>query len=143
MIHLDRLFWKPGWVETPREEWRATNEALVAEEEWILDGNYGSTMDIRLAAADTVILLDLPRALCLWRILRRRLTRAGRTRPDLPDGCRERVNLGFLQWVWAIYRKRRPGILAALDEVRARGDRAIVLRTRAEVDAFLKGLAPT
>jgi adenylate kinase family enzyme len=71
LIHLDRLFWRPGWTEMPNEEWRATNEMLVKAEAWIIDGNYGGTMDVRLAAADTIIFLDLPRLVCLYRVLKR------------------------------------------------------------------------
>jgi adenylate kinase family enzyme len=55
VIHLDSFFWKPGWVETPRVEWRSTVENLVKRETWIIDGNYGSTFDIRLEAADTIV----------------------------------------------------------------------------------------
>ena len=64
VIHLDRLHWRPGWVEPPKQEWRRKVEEIVTAERWIIDGNFGGTMDIRLAASDTIVFLDFPRAIC-------------------------------------------------------------------------------
>jgi len=69
---------------------------LIASERWIIDGNYGGTLDMRLARADTVIDLEFPAWLCVWRILRRVAGSWGRTRPDMAGGCPERLNLEFL-----------------------------------------------
>jgi len=57
--HLDALFWKPNWEGVPKEEQRTVQNELVKEDEWIIDGNYGGTMDIRMNAADTIIFLVL------------------------------------------------------------------------------------
>ena len=62
LIHLDAHFWNPGWVPTPREEWRARHAELLSPDEWIIDGVYPGTLEERVAAADTVIFLDVPRA---------------------------------------------------------------------------------
>lgn len=48
MHHLDALFWKANWEGVPREEQRKVQKNLIKEEEWIIDGNYGGTMDLRL-----------------------------------------------------------------------------------------------
>ena len=71
LTHLDHQFWRPGWVEVPRDEWRAYQEELVKEPRWILDGNYGGTMDIRLPAADTVFIFGIHRARCLASAIKR------------------------------------------------------------------------
>jgi hypothetical protein len=60
LIILDREFWRPGWVEKPRNEWRAKVIELVARDAWIMEGNYGSSLDLRLPRADTVIWFDYP-----------------------------------------------------------------------------------
>src|SRR6266436_5243884 len=73
LIHLDTLYWNPGWVETPKPEWRAIVEGLLGKDSWIIDGNYSGTLDIRIAACDTIIFLDIGRATCAWRILKRLL----------------------------------------------------------------------
>src|SRR4051812_43420428 len=78
LIHLDALYWRPGWVEPAKGEWASTVEGLVATERWLLDGNYGGTMTARLRRCDTVIFLDRSRWLCLWRVIRRRAQYRGR-----------------------------------------------------------------
>src|SRR5688572_32010205 len=55
VIHLDVHFWKPGWVEPSDTEWRDVQSTLLAGEEWIADGNYHETLDLRLERADTVV----------------------------------------------------------------------------------------
>lgn len=55
VYHLDSFFWNPGWVPTPPEEWRRIQEELVSRDEWIMDGDYGGTLDIRFGRADTII----------------------------------------------------------------------------------------
>ena len=67
VYHLDALFWKPNWVGVPKDEQTKVQNDLVKKESWIIDGNYGGTMDIRLNAADTIIFLDIPRTICLYR----------------------------------------------------------------------------
>ncbi len=100
VIHQDALYWRPSWVETPPDEWKATLATLVQRDAWIMDGNFGGTLDLRIAASDTVILLDLPRTVCLWRALKRAVRYLGRTRPDMAEGCNEKIDLQFLRWIW-------------------------------------------
>lgn len=114
VIHLDQEFWQPGWVETEHDAWQARMHELVAGDRWIIDGNYSRTMAIRLQAAQTVIYLDLPRWLCMARVLKRVLTYSGRTRPDMPEGCEERLDLEFLKWVWNYPGRSRPGTVSRL-----------------------------
>jgi len=98
LIHLDSLYWRPGWIETSAAEWDQTIEHLLGRDTWIMDGNFGRTLERRLAACDTVIFLDLPRLLCLQRIIRRRLQFHGRSRPDMREGCPERLSWEYIQW---------------------------------------------
>jgi adenylate kinase family enzyme len=139
VIHLDALYWQPGWVETPKAAWRERMGELVRAERWILDGNYGGTLDLRLATADTVIFLDLPRRTCLWRVLTRWARFRGRPRPDMAPDCPERVSWDFVKWIWTYPRARRPAVLRVLDEV---ADRTWVVRLRSprEVRAFVAGV---
>lgn len=100
VIHLDFLYWKPGWREGSRPKWEETVRSLVLGEAWILDGNYGGTLDIRLAAAEAGIFLDLPRSLCILRVVARRFRYNRESRPDMAPGCHERLDLGFLKYLW-------------------------------------------
>lgn len=139
VIHLDRYHWRPGWTEPKKEVWRKQVEELVSGDEWILDGNFGGTMELRLAHCDTVLFLDLPRHLCTWRILKRVLQYKGQTRPDLAEGCPEKLDLPFLLWVWNFPKRSRPVILERIARV---GDHAKLyhLKTPREVDDFLASL---
>ena len=139
LVHLDALYWQPGWVEPPKEDWKATVAALVAQERWVMDGNYGGTMAERVAAADTVVVLDLPRVVCLWRVVRRRVRMAGRQRPDMARGCPEHLSWAFARWIWTYPATRLPAILRRLAELRS-DQRGIVLRSAADVEAFVASL---
>src|SRR5690348_338054 len=93
VIHLDRYFWKPGWVERPQEERIRILEKLVQGSEWIIEGSYFSTSDIRLKEAETIIFLDMPRRLCVKRVIQRYMSyrKYREPRPDLPDECPDKL----------------------------------------------------
>jgi len=138
LVHLDRLYWRPGWVPTPADEWEAIVRVTIAAESWVIDGNYGGTMALRLAAADTAIFLDVDRWTCLGRVYVRALRNRGGTRPDMGPGCAEKLpDLEFLRWIWTYPSRRRPGVLAQLTAFERSGGRLVVLRARADTDAFL------
>ncbi|MCL9983046.1 MAG: AAA family ATPase [Erythrobacter sp.] len=99
LIHMDQLGWQAGWVETEKAELNARLAEVVAQEAWLIEGNYGSTLAPRLERADTVIYLDFPIRLCLARLIRRIITHRGRSRPDMPEGCPERFDLAFFWYV--------------------------------------------
>ena len=141
VIHLDALFWQPGWVETPRPTWADLQRALVQRPSWIIDGGYNGTLEIRLAAADTVIFLDRSRWLCVWRVIWRRIRYHGRSRADLPPSCPEKLDLAHLRLVWSYPATRRPRMLATLAD-HAATKTCIHLRSARAVARFLAGLAP-
>lgn len=140
LIHLDAVFWKPGWAETPRDEWRRIVERLVQRDAWVMDGNYGGTLALRLAACDTVLFLDFQPLLCLWRVLKRRVRFHNKSRPDAGSDCPERLNWEFLRWIWTYRRKRRPKVLEKLSAAAAEGKQVIVLRDSNAVGDFLAQL---
>ena len=114
VIHLDTYYWQPGWQATDGDRWLEIQQELIAEESWIVDGNYGSTLDLRLAAADTVIWLDFGRCLCLWRVIKRYIRYPGKTRPDMATKCPERLNWEFMQYVWNFSKLHRFEIIEKL-----------------------------
>lgn len=99
LVHMDQLGWQPGWVETEKAELHARLAEVVAQDAWLIEGNYGSTLALRLVRADTVIYLDFPIRLCLWRLAKRIITHRGRSRPDMPEGCPERFDAAFFWYV--------------------------------------------
>jgi len=139
VVHLDVEHWRPGWVAPPDSEWERRVAELVSGDRWIIDGNYGGTLETRLAAADTIVLLDMSRWRCRLRVVRRRLTYRGRSRPDMAEGCAEKLDLPFLRWVWNYRRDRRPGILRLLARYRE-GRRVAILTTPREVRVYVSRL---
>ena len=136
VIHIDRIHWQAGWVErSPQDKDRLCRDVHM-QEEWIFEGGHSRTWAERIARADTYIWLDVPVHLRIFRVLRRSLVYYGRSRPDLPDGCPERLNrqtIGFLKFIWrtrnlarkkmeALYRDPPPHVtchrFATLSQVR-------------------------
>ena len=140
VVHLDAQFWQAGWKERNREDWLEWQRHATLEPRWIMDGNFGGTLGVRLAAADTVIFLDLPPALCVARALRRVLRYLGRSRPDMARGCPEKLDLNFLRWIWNYPRRNRPVILEQLARL-GQGQRVVRLRSAAAVRDFLNTIA--
>lgn len=127
VVELDKLFWRPGLLPTPRDEWVAAQQRLVQGEGWIMDGDLGSydAIETRLHAADTVIFLDFSVIRCAWRALRR---------------SRERAD--FWGWLFAYRRKSRPLLLKAIAE-HAPTARLYVLRNPRAVRLFLRMIGDT
>jgi adenylate kinase family enzyme len=140
VIHLDRLYWRPNWVEPGQEEWLEQVRNVISEESWIMDGNYSRTLAVRLEACDTVVFLDMPRLTCLWRVLSRMLRFHGRNRPDMAAGCTERLDISFLLWVWRYPTRTRQKVISLLEAYRLTRN-VIHLRTQREVKLFIESLA--
>lgn len=115
LYHLDQYYWKPNWTETPKEEWKEIVTNLANKDKWIIDGNYGGTMDIRFDRADTIVYLDIHTIVCLNRVIKRVWKYQGQVRPDMPEGCMERFDFDFLHYVATYNLQRRNKIIAKLD----------------------------
>ena len=138
VIHLDQLWWKPGWVESDRNEFDEKLAAELEKPQWIMDGNFNRTMQTRLQYCDTVIYLDFPRLVCIFGVLGRILQNYGRTRPDMTAGCNERLDFSFLKWIWGYNRKHRENNYRLLNA--CENMQTVVLKNRRMVRRFLNSL---
>jgi len=134
VFHLDRLHWRPGWIEAPRDEFRAEVERIAALPRWVIDGNYSETLEPRLRRADTLVYLDTPSWLSILRIVRRTLRHHGQVRADVAPGCPERFDLGFFWFVWTWNRIRRARTFARIDDF---GGRSVVVRRKDALSRIL------
>jgi adenylate kinase family enzyme len=133
VIHLDVLYWRPGWTASDRESFRRRVAAAIAGDGWIVDGSFsGLAMDLTVARADILVVIDRPRWLCLWRVLWRSAFQRSRGRPDLPEGCPEQFDWMVIRETWSYGAVRVPRIEAELlshapklPVVRLRGDSGI------------------
>lgn len=142
VIHLDQHFWQAGWVETEADDWRDKVLELSQRSSWIMDGNYRATMDLRLSKADTVIFLDTPRVICLWRVTVRFLLttfRIDRTRADMAVNCPERLDTGFLEYIWKFSRAHGGRLMKSLSHFEGT---MITLKTKKDVATYIKNLRP-
>jgi adenylate kinase family enzyme len=140
VIHLDKYFWKPGWVETSKMEWLPIVENLVKKNSWIMDGNFCSTLDLRMGFADTVFFFDFPIWYCLSQIYKRViLSKLGlHKRTDMAEGCKERFDLEFTKYVLNFNRNHLPIIHSALSKFKDRN--IVVFKTRKEANEYLEKL---
>lgn len=139
VIHLDKLHWKPNWTGTPKDEWRKIVELELEKDAFVMDGNFGGTMEMRIAASDTVIYLDFPRHICLYRALKRNFKYYNKTRPDMGAGCNEKLDFEFLHWVWTFPTRAKPEIEERLKKFA--GEKQIIrLQSPREVENFLNDL---
>ena len=137
IIHLDQYYWKPNWIRSETEEWRNKVKELIKKDRWIMDGNYQSTLDIRLPEADTIIFLNFSAPVCFFRALKRRFKH---DRQDKLEECKERITFEFAKWVlWDFPRKDRKDIINQLEILRGEKD-VIILKSSKEVELFLVGV---
>ena len=125
VVELDKVFWQPGLVATPRDRWIAIQEKLVAEQEWIMDGDLGlyDVVEIRLRSADTILFLDFSLLRCAWRAIRR---------------SRERAD--FWRWLLAYRWQGRPALLATIAKHAVHAD-LHVFRNPEELRRFVAEVA--
>jgi len=139
VIHLDQLYWQPNWAKPSKDEWKQTVAEILKRDSWILDGNFGGTMETRLEACDTAIFLDFSRFVCLYRILKRRLTYRRTNRPDMAEGCNEKIDLEFLGWIWNFASTTKPKIEERLQKIEHEKT-VIRLKSAREVESFISNV---
>jgi adenylate kinase family enzyme len=99
VVHLDTIYWLPGWKRRNKEDWQALLEAELRKDTWIIDGNYKGTMEKRITYADTIIYLHFSRFFCLTRVFHRRFRYHKQQRPDMVAGQQERISWELFWWI--------------------------------------------
>ena len=138
VTNLDSLYYDDGWNATQMEKFAELQRELVAADRWLIEGNYASTLPIRLARADTVIFLDLPAWACLWGISQRRWRYRG---GQHTDGVYDRITWSFIKYILGYRRSMRPRVAALLAENGAHAT-YIQLTSRRRANRFLRQLGP-
>lgn len=136
VVHLDAVFWGPGWRPTPPEVWRGVVTGLAAGDRWVIEGGYPELLDVALPRAQLAVFLDLPRWRTLPRLVLRPLRRRDRGLGDLPRGLHHVVDRENLGWAWHWSHRDRPGVLAALDGFEGE---VVVLRSPAAIRRWRRG----
>ena len=141
-VSLDALYWKPGWVASDNADFDARVAEVVRQPRWVMDGNYTryGAGELRRQVSDTLIWFDLPRRTCMLGIFTRIASSYGRVRPEMAEGCPERIDFEFFRYVWAYRAQQRPKLLDYFQGLRA--DQSLVCFTdRTQAKDYLKALA--
>jgi adenylate kinase family enzyme len=136
-VHLDAEFWHPGWISTPQPEWRSKVSSLIERDCWIMDGTYESTLDLRIPAAEAIIMVDRPRLSCIWGVVRRSLIYRNKPRPDAPPD--QPIDLAYLRYIWN-YPARTDTMVRELIDRQGPRIPVITLEKRQSVEALLSAL---
>lgn len=131
LYYLDLMYWNADRTTVDRAVFHERLHATMEKESWIIDGNYASTMEMRLAACDTVFFLDYSPEVCLAGIDARR----GKSRPDMP-WVEDEVDEEFIAFIKNYSTDSRPKVMELLG--RYSDKNIVIFKTRAEADAFLK-----
>ena len=133
LFHLDMMYWNADRTVVEKSVFRARLSETLQKDTWIIDGNYGSTMELRLQACDTVIFLDYPPEICLEGVRQRR----GKPRADMP-WVEYEEDTEFMEFIKSYNAQSRPIVIELLEKY---ADKDIyIFKTRDEADAFLKQL---
>ena len=138
VLHLDTVHWLPGWQQRRTEDGAAIVAEFMDQPDWIIEGTYSKYhMDQRMEQADRIVMLLLPRLICFARALRRHHTYRGQSRPDMTEGCPEKMDGQFVFWL--LWEGRLPRRRKIFDDIAGRyPDKTVILRSQKEIDRFLE-----
>ena len=134
VTHLDAVFYDQDWNELPQEQFEARQRDLVAEPSWVIDGNYNSTLPVRLHTCDTVVFLDLPAVTCLWGAVWRQVRRGPGQHREI--GEFNRIHRGVVRYIWIYRTKMRPKVLGKIEK-HASHAHVVTLSSRRQVRRWL------
>ena len=137
VCHLDVLYWKPDWTESPPDEFEAKQREILENEVFIIDGYYGLTFPMRLDKADTVFWLDFNRFVCFYSAVKRRIKHRNKVRSDMGSGCVEKIDKMFVMWILYHYPKQRKRIFTQLSEWKGN---VVIFKNRRRMKEYLKSI---
>ena len=132
LYHLDMMYWNADKTTVEKSVFLERLSDVLEKDEWIIDGNYSSTMELRMAACDTVIFLDYPLDVCLDGIRERR----GKPRSDMP-WIETEEDSEFIEFIKNYNEQQKPKVLELLKKYSDKN--IIILESREQADAFLNG----
>ena len=133
LYHLDMLYWNSDRTTVSKEVFRERLQSVLVLKKWIIDGNYGSTIEMRLKECDTVFFLDYPLEVCIDGVRQRK----GTVRTDMP-WVETEDDEEFLQFIRDFEKRSRPKIIELLNEYKDKN--IVVFKSREDADGYLKNL---
>lgn len=135
LYHLDMMYWNADRTIVDKAVFRERLVDALQQEAWIIDGNYGSTMEMRMQACDTVIFLDYPLEVCLEGVRSRR----GKARTDMPwVEAEDEEDAEFLAFIKSYNLESKPKVLELLEKYKDKN--IVIFKSRGEAEEFLERL---
>ncbi|NUQ96666.1 MAG: topology modulation protein [Streptomyces sp.] len=138
VTHLDAAFYDDDWNALPMDKFAELQRELVAEPRWVIDGNYNSTLQIRLESCDTVVLMDVSTISALYGIFSRQLRHGAGHKGN---GVHNRIHWGVIKYVATYRRKMRPRVMAKIDEFASSRSDVVLLTNRQQTRRWLQQVA--
>lgn len=131
VIHLDTIYWLPHWERRPQDEFENLLKEELEKEEWIIDGNYNRTLDLRISYCDLIIYLDIPRRVCLYSVIKRRIQYRNKSRDDMQKDCNEAIDYSFISYVYKFNKTHRKRYYEILDKTEKE---YIIIKKRKDIE---------
>lgn len=136
LYHLDEYYWKPNWTRSIPEEFTQIHTELCNNPTWIMEGSYMQWLEPRFAAADVIIFLDIPRRICMWRVIKRMIINYGKDIPGNPKDCPQQLSWEFLKWVWT-FNARYRHIILEMNAEQEKHKPVYILRSKRDIADLL------
>lgn len=140
VYHSDKIFWKENWQERPKNEQIQITKEITKCQKWIYEGNRldDCILDGRFNCCDTIIYLDINRFVCLYRFIKRYLKYKGTVRPDISNGCIEKIDFEVIKYIILDYPKKNCTRQKLLDQARTKNIKVIVLNSTNQINRWIK-----
>ncbi|MFH9071346.1 topology modulation protein [Streptomyces alboflavus] len=138
VTHLDAAFYDDEWNELPMDKFAEVQRELVAQPKWVIDGNYNSTLQIRLEACDTIVLMDVSTPAALYGIFSRQIRHGAGHKGN---GVHNRIHWGVIKYVATYRRKMRPRVMAKIEQFAAGHADVVLLTGRRQTRRWLQRVA--
>lgn len=137
LVHLDYYYHQKKFdYYNDRAAWRKRVKGMITKDQWIIDGNYGDTFDIRFARADLIIFMECSRTKAVYRVLKRHITQHGKRRTEMPPEWEEKFERGFLKYVWCFNKKELPKMYEELKNHKKKA--VVILKSSKQTQKYLE-----
>ena len=101
VLHFDRVQFRPNWEIRPQPSKEIMVKTFLdLHKDWVIDGNYSKlSYERRMEEADVIVVMLFNRWRCLYRVTKRYLKYKNKTRPDMAEGCKEKLDREFVKWI--------------------------------------------
>ncbi len=137
IYHLDTYYWREGRKECSEDEFMTIIDGILKKDTWIIDGNFIRNIEFRARAADTIVVLDFPKIVVVWRTIKRYFQYFNKVRPEMGGYNKEKLTWGSMKFILNFPRE----LMLKKVYDNAQGKNVVVLKNSSDIKKFLKTLS--